>query len=128
MIKKINKFYPHINFSKIFLLALISFGYGAVTIITIYIVTSLISVISGVQTAESSTLITSLTDFVKSNFDLNARLSHIVIGFFSLILMVILGSTKIYYIAKIVSNLKIFYLQIAEQILSHRPSCNLTSS
>tara|TARA_B110000858_G_scaffold196954_1_gene257090 strand:- start:37 stop:1752 length:1716 start_codon:yes stop_codon:yes gene_type:complete len=104
MIKKINKFYPHINFSKIFLLALISFGYGAVTIITIYIVTSLISVISGVQTAESSTLITSLTDFVKSNFDLNARLSHIVIGFFSLILMVILGSTKIYYIAKIVSN------------------------
>jgi ABC-type multidrug transport system fused ATPase/permease subunit len=104
MISKINKFYPNIKLSKIFLLALISFGYGAATIITIYIVTSLVSIISGVQTLDTSVLIVLLTDILKSNFDLNAKLSHIVIGFFSLTLMVILGSTKIYYVAKIVSN------------------------
>ena len=104
MISKINKFYPNIKLSKIFWLILITFGYGSSTIITIYIVTSLVSVISGVQTLELSPLIVFLTDFLKSNFDLNAKLSHITIGIFSLILMVILGSAKIYYVAKIVSN------------------------
>ena len=58
--------------TKIFLLALISFGYGAATIITIYIVTSLVSIISGAQTLDTSALIALLTEMLKSNFDLNA--------------------------------------------------------
>ena len=68
MISKINKFYPNIKLSKIFLLALISFGYGAATIITIYIVTSLVSIISGAQTLDTSALIALLTEMLKAFF------------------------------------------------------------
>ena len=62
------------------MLALISFGYGAATIITIYIVTSLVSIISGVQTLDSSTFIVFLTDILKKSYAKGIELRGKTIG------------------------------------------------
>ena len=103
MIGKIKQFFPGINPVKIFLITFISFGYGLSTIITIYIVSTLVTTLSGLQTSEFSLPLMLVTDFLKNNFGLGVKLSHIILGICSLTLMILLGLTKIYFIAKICS-------------------------
>ena len=100
MIGKIKKFFPRINSTKIFLLTFISLGYGLSTIITIYVVSTLVSTMSGLHNSELSLPIIYVTDFFKNNFGLDAKLSHIILGICSLTLMSLLGFTKIYFISK----------------------------
>ena len=100
MIGKIKQFFPRINSAKILFITFISFGYGLSTIITIYIVSTLVSTMSGLHNSELSLPIIYVTDFLKNNFGLDAKLSHIILGICSLTLMILLGFTKIYFISK----------------------------
>ena len=122
MIAKIKIFFPGIKPLKFCSIILISFFYGLSTIVTIYIVSTLVSIISGAQTLELSSPLMLLTDLLKNNFDLDDKLSHITIGICSLTFMVILGFTKIYYIAKTIANAR---QELSENIL--KKSLNINS-
>ena len=95
MIGKIKQFFPRIYPVKILFITFISFGYGLSTITTIYIVSTLVTTLSGLQTSELLLPLMFVTDFLKNNFGLDVKLSHIILGICSLTLMILFGLTKI---------------------------------
>ncbi len=103
MIKKIKKFFPEINSLKLYTLVFLSLFYGLSTIVTIYIVTTLITILSGLSSVDLLMPIKILTEILKSLFDLGDKTVLIVIGLASLFLMIFFGLTKIYLISKICS-------------------------
>tara|TARA_Y100000389_G_scaffold204053_1_gene254713 strand:- start:4846 stop:6543 length:1698 start_codon:yes stop_codon:yes gene_type:complete len=103
VIKKIKKFFPEINSLKLYTLVFLSLFYGLSTIVTIYIVTTLITILSGLSSVDLLMPIKILTEILKSLFDLGDKTVLIVIGLASLFLMIFFGLTKIYLISKICS-------------------------
>ena len=105
MIAKIKIFFPDIKPLKFYLIILISFFYGLSTIVTIYIVSTLVVTLSdGLSSSNLLMPIMILTDFLKSFFGLDDKLAQIILSLCSLTLMVTFGLTKIFFIAKISSE------------------------
>lgn len=103
MIKKINKFFPEINLLKLYTLIFLSLFYGLSTIATIYVVTTLITILGGLSSIDLLMPIKILMEILKSLFDLDDKTALIVMGLASLFLMIFFGLTKIYLISKICS-------------------------
>ena len=104
MIKKIRKFFPEISLLKFSTLILISLFYGLSTIVTIYIVSTLASLLNGSSNINLITPILISVDFLTSIFGITDKMAHISIGLVALTFMVIFGLLKVFFISKICST------------------------
>ena len=104
MIKKIRKFFPEISLLKFSTLILISLFYGLTTIVTIYIVSTLASLLNGSSNINLITPILISVDFLTSIFGITDKMAHISIGLVALTFMVIFGLLKVFFISKICST------------------------
>ena len=103
MISKLNFFFPEINIKKIIFVVLISVGYGLSTIVTIYLVSNLFGIFNSSSAIDSPLFINYLINIIKSKFNLPNSLSYLFISIVFLILMTILGLSKLFLISKICS-------------------------
>jgi len=104
VIKKIRKFFPEISLLKFSTLILISLFYGLSTIVTIYIVSTLASLLNGSSNINLITPILISVDFLTSIFGITDKMAHISIGLVALTFMVIFGLLKVFFISKICST------------------------
>ena len=100
MIKKIRKFFPEISLLKFSTLILISLFYGLTTIVTIYIVSTLASLLNGSSNINLITPILISVDFLTSIFGITDKMAHISIGLVALTFMVIFGLLKVFFYFK----------------------------
>ena len=103
MIKKIRKFFPEISLLKFSTLILISLFYGLSTIVTIYIVSTLASLLNGSTNTNLITPILISVDFLTSILGITDKMAHISIGLVALTFMVTFGLLKVFFISKICS-------------------------
>ena len=103
MISKLNFFFPEINIKKIIFVVLISVGYGLSTIVTIYLVSNLFGIFNSSSAIDSPLFINYVINIIKSKFNLPISLSYLFISIVFLILMTILGLSKLFLISKICS-------------------------
>ena len=119
MIKKIRKFFPEISLLKFSTLILISLFYGLSTIVTIYIVSTLASLLNGSSNINLITPILISVDFLTSIFGITDKMAHISIGLVALTFMVIFGLLKVFFISKICSTARHnLSMQILKKTLS----------
>ena len=119
MIKKIRKFFPEISLLKFSTLILISLFYGLTTIVTIYIVSTLASLLNGSSNINLITPILISVDFLTSIFGITDKMAHISIGLVALTFMVIFGLLKVFFISKICSTARHnLSMQILKKTLS----------
>ena len=82
---------------------MISLFYGLSTIVTIYIVSTLASLLNGSTNINLITPILILVDFLTSIFGITDIMAHISIGLVALTFMVTFGLLKVFFISKICS-------------------------
>ena len=125
MINKIKNFFPDLKPLKFYSIILISFFYALSTIVTIYIVSSLVATLSGgLSSSDLLMPIMILTNFLKSIFGLDDKLAQIILGLCSLTLMITFGLTKTFFIAKLCSNAR---HKLSLRILKKSLNTNFTS-
>lgn len=103
MISKFNFFFPEINIKKIIFVVLISVGYGLSTIVTIYLVSNLFGIFNSSSAIDSPLFINFVINIIKSKFNLPTSVSYLFISLVFLVLMTILGLSKLFLISKICS-------------------------
>ena len=96
MISKLNFFFPEINIKKIIFVVLISVGYGISTIVTIYLVSNLFGIFNSSSAIDSPLFINYVINIIKSKFNLPNSVSYLFISLVFLVLMTILGLSKLF--------------------------------
>ncbi len=123
MIKKIKIFFPNINQLKLYSLIFVSILYGLSTILTIYIVSTLVSILGGITFSDLSTPVKILIKIPKEILSTNYEIALITVGVFALFIMLIFGLLKTYYVNKICATNRHY---LALRLL--KKSLNLNSS